>query len=50
MWKGSWVHLSTFTSSFCSMSKLVGWFMLKKVTKYTALLNLCIFQTHIQKR
>ena len=37
------------TSSFCIMSRLAGWFLLKKVTKYTTLFYLFIFQKGIRK-
>ena len=28
---------------FCNMSKVAGWFLLKKITKHSNLLYLCIF-------
>ena len=49
MWQGSWIYLCTLTSSFCSMSRLAGWFLLRKRTKHTSLLYLCIFQKRIRK-
>ena len=30
--QGSWIRLLTVTSSFCSMSRLAGWFLLRKST------------------
>ena len=49
MWQGSWTHLWTLTSSFCCMSRLASWFLLRKITKHTSLLYLCIFQKSILK-
>ena len=37
------------TSSFCSMSRLAGWFLQKEVTKYTTLFYLFVFQKVIRK-
>ena len=34
MWQGCWIRLWTVTSSLCSMSRLVGWFLLRKITKH----------------
>ena len=36
-------------SSFCSMSRLAEWFVLRNVTKHISLLYLCIFQKSIRK-
>ena len=46
VWQCSWVHLWTVTSFvfFCSMSRVTGWCLLKKITKYASLLYLCIFE------
>ena len=43
MWQGSWINHWTLTSSFCSMSRLAGWFLLKKCGLYC---ESCGFRYH----
>ena len=42
MWQSFWIRLWTVTSWFCSMSRVASWCLLKKITKHTSLLYLCI--------
>ena len=50
MWQGSWIHLWTLTSSFCSMSRLAGYFPLKKITtKRVSLFYLLYFKKVFEK-
>ena len=49
MKQDSSIRLWTVTSSLCSISRLAGWFLLRKVTKNTTLLFLCICQKSTRK-
>ena len=49
MYQGSWIRLWTVTSLFCSMSRVAGWRLLRKITKHASLLYLCIFENFLRK-
>ena len=49
MWEGFWIRLWTVMSLFCSMSRVAGWCMLKKITKHASFLYLCIFENVFNK-
>ena len=44
MWQSSWIHLWTLTSLFCSMSRLAGQFLLRKITKHISLYFKKVFE------
>ena len=37
MWQGSWILFWPMTISFCNISRLTSWFLLRKITKHTNL-------------
>ena len=44
IWQGSRIRHWIVRSSFYSMSRLVCWFLLRKITKHSKLFSLCIFE------
>ena len=47
--QGSWIQLWTVTSLLSSMSKVVGWCLLRKIAKQGSSLYLCIFENAFEK-
>ena len=48
-WQSTWIRLWTVTSLFCSMSRVAGWYPLKKITKHESLLYLCIIEKFLSR-
>ena len=49
MRQGSWICLWNVKSLFCSISRVAGCFLLKKITKHASFLCLCLFQKVCEK-
>ena len=55
MWQGSWIRLWTVRSLFCSMSRVVDWCLLRKITKHASLIlchasaRLCSAYAYLEK-
>ena len=49
MWQCFWIPLWTVSKSICSISRLAGWFLLRKITKHTSFFYLCVFKKVFRK-
>ena len=48
MWQSSWIRLWTVTISFCTMSRLAKWFLLRTISKRRSLFYLCTYSEKLE--